>query len=399
MGIFRRRAVLALTASAVTLSMLSACGGSDSDSGGDDSGPYQFYVLAPLSGPLAAAGEQVKAGVEAAVKVINANGGIDGRDVEVTVEDDAGDPTQVAGKLQTVLFGDDAPDLVLPGPTSTEALAGVPLTNQANVLAAGPAVSTELSQFDRYISGSPNSVDANQATLKAIADSGAQSIAILYQDNVSGASALDDFEANVDDYGLEITGVDKIAPDAVDATAQLERLRSKNPDVLLYSGYGPVVKPVLEGRVKIDWDVPLWSDQTAGAFNFVDLVSPEALEGYQVVVPTYIVTGSEQQQSEAIQTAIAAIEKEYGKDYDQPLQQAMHSYMAVMLVKYATEKAGSFDAKDVYEARVDLKLEDMPLYSGSTALFSDPDSNAPIFEGDDWTTTTVSKFEHGFIVP
>lgn len=51
-------------------------------------------VVAPLTGPVAAFGDQVKKGAETAVEVINKAGGIKGEKVVLKFADDAGEPKQ-----------------------------------------------------------------------------------------------------------------------------------------------------------------------------------------------------------------------------------------------------------------------------------------------------------------
>jgi branched-chain amino acid transport system substrate-binding protein len=49
-------------------------------------------LIAPLTGPVAAYGDQVKNGAEVAVAQINKNGGILGEQVVLKLADDAGEP-------------------------------------------------------------------------------------------------------------------------------------------------------------------------------------------------------------------------------------------------------------------------------------------------------------------
>src|SRR3546814_5240649 len=51
-------------------------------------------LIAPLTGPVAAYGTQVKNGVEVAIEEINKAGGINGEQVVLKVADDAGEPKQ-----------------------------------------------------------------------------------------------------------------------------------------------------------------------------------------------------------------------------------------------------------------------------------------------------------------
>src|SRR6185295_4634802 len=51
-------------------------------------------LIAPLTGPVAAYGDQVKNGAQTAVDEINKKGGIAGKNVVLKLADDAGEPKQ-----------------------------------------------------------------------------------------------------------------------------------------------------------------------------------------------------------------------------------------------------------------------------------------------------------------
>ena len=77
---------------------LSACGGNltSGGSGGDSSGPVKLGMLTPLTGSSSAIGPNMKNGAQLAVDEINAKGGVKGRKLELTVEDEACDPKTAA---------------------------------------------------------------------------------------------------------------------------------------------------------------------------------------------------------------------------------------------------------------------------------------------------------------
>ena len=56
--------------------------------------PIKIGVIYPLTGPNAAAGTYMRAGVEMARDKLNAEGGIIGRQVQLLIEDGANDPAQ-----------------------------------------------------------------------------------------------------------------------------------------------------------------------------------------------------------------------------------------------------------------------------------------------------------------
>ncbi|EHR11092.1 hypothetical protein C022_02071 [Brucella abortus NI593] len=73
-------------------------------------------VIAPLTGPVAAFGDQVKKGAETAVEVINKAGGIKGEKVVLKFADDAGEPKQGVSAANQIV-GDGIKFVV--GPVTT----------------------------------------------------------------------------------------------------------------------------------------------------------------------------------------------------------------------------------------------------------------------------------------
>ena len=92
---------------AVAAMMLSACGNGLASGGGEqssDKGPIVLGMLTPLSGSSSAIGPYMKNGAQLAVDEINGKGGVNGRNLELKVEDEACDAksaTAGANKLVT----------------------------------------------------------------------------------------------------------------------------------------------------------------------------------------------------------------------------------------------------------------------------------------------------------
>lgn len=101
-----RRSAAAVAALVLGLG-LTACGDLTSEGSGDDSsGPIKLGMLTPLTGSSSAIGPNMKNGAQLAVDEINDKGGVDGRKLELTVEDEACDPkTAAAGAAKLVSAG------------------------------------------------------------------------------------------------------------------------------------------------------------------------------------------------------------------------------------------------------------------------------------------------------
>jgi len=105
---------LALVLTLTALLATAGCNGAAISSEPQDTATaLKVGVVLPLTGPVSATGKALQNGFELGVKKVNAAGGVDGREVEYVVVDDAGNPatsTQLARKLVqqdkvSMLFG------------------------------------------------------------------------------------------------------------------------------------------------------------------------------------------------------------------------------------------------------------------------------------------------------
>src|SRR2546428_188158 len=74
--------------------------------------PIRIGVIEPLSGPVAASGNYVRMGAEIARDWINARGGVDGRKVELRIEDNKSDPKEAASAAEKLIVRDRVPAIM-----------------------------------------------------------------------------------------------------------------------------------------------------------------------------------------------------------------------------------------------------------------------------------------------
>jgi branched-chain amino acid transport system substrate-binding protein len=91
----------------------------------------RIAVVGSMTGPLAESGDEVKRGAELAAKDINEAGGVNGRKIVLSIEDDACDPKQavsvanhVIGEQITLVDGHSCSNASVPAsPRSTPSIA------------------------------------------------------------------------------------------------------------------------------------------------------------------------------------------------------------------------------------------------------------------------------------
>src|SRR5687767_7850963 len=79
---------------------------------GDAQAPIKIGVIQPLSGAVAASGNYVRMGAEIGRDWINAKGGINGRKVELLIEDNKSDPKEAASAAEKLIVRDKVPAIM-----------------------------------------------------------------------------------------------------------------------------------------------------------------------------------------------------------------------------------------------------------------------------------------------
>src|SRR2546421_4544321 len=101
-----KRLVSTALAGLVALALLPAGGGAQS------SAPIKIGVIEPLSGPVAASGNYVRMGAEIARDWVNARGGVNGRKIELQIEDNKSDPKEAASAAEKLIVRDKVPAIM-----------------------------------------------------------------------------------------------------------------------------------------------------------------------------------------------------------------------------------------------------------------------------------------------
>jgi branched-chain amino acid transport system substrate-binding protein len=105
---------------------------------------------------------------------------------------------------------------------------------------------------------------------------GLRRAAVLFDQSPVGRRYAEAFEAARARLGLEVTGTASVSPLAQDAEALLARLRTGEPDVLVYFGLGVASRAVSLARETLAWDIPVLAN-SALMFGYA---RPEWRDGY-----------------------------------------------------------------------------------------------------------------------
>ena len=212
-------------------------------------------LLAPLTGPAAADGEEFVRGVEWAIEEANAKGGVAGHTFEIEVADVKDQSAANVSSAAERLIGTDGVEIILTGYASLS-MFEVDLMAEAGMpyIAAGPspsfaAITTQA--IDDYwccysytASFKGYETDVRPA-VEALAASGAfelrdKSVAIISSDNAYSKTISEGMKVSFKEGGWKVV-VDELVPfgEVGDWRAILARVRETNPDLVINTDYLP----------------------------------------------------------------------------------------------------------------------------------------------------------------
>ncbi|PWK76289.1 branched-chain amino acid ABC transporter substrate-binding protein [Aminobacter sp. AP02] len=213
-------------------------------------------LVAPLTGPVAAYGDQVKNGAQAAVDAINEKGGILGEKVVLKLADDAGDPKQGVSAAN-LLVGEGVKYVVGPV-TSGVAIPASDVFAENGILMVTPTAtapdltSRGLTNVLRTCGRDDQQAEVAAAyVLKNMKD---KRVAVIHDKGTYGKGLADAFKAAINAGGLQEVQYNSLTPGEKDLSALVTRIKSDNVDVIYFGGYHPegglLARQLHDGGVK-----------------------------------------------------------------------------------------------------------------------------------------------------
>jgi branched-chain amino acid transport system substrate-binding protein len=319
-------------------------------------------VAGAHSGDLASYGIPTVHAAEIVVKAINEKGGINGRKVELLVEDDACKP-ELATNAATKLVSEGV-NLVLGHICSGATKAALKIYLDSKIIVMSPsATNTDLTLSGEY----PNfyrtiAYDDAQAQLQvkyATQTLGAKKVAVLHDKGDYGKGQAELARKYFEKAGVNVALFEGVTPGAVDYSAIVQKVARANVDLVTWGGYHPEASKIVtlmrkEGintifmgadGIKDETFIQMAADSSEGAYATGPMDTSSN--------PMYIAAKKAHQDAygsdpgpfffEAYSAAVAllnAVEKAGSTDYD-ALTKALHSeYVDTPVGKISFDKNG-----------------------------------------------------------
>jgi len=246
--------------------------------GGGDEGPIKIGYIGPLTGGAANYGKDTLHAVEIHVEEVNAAGGINGRQIEVVVEDGRCTGNDSASAAQKLIHVDNVV-AIIGGQCSSETLAAALISEAAKIVQISP------------VSSNPDIADAGDFIFRVmpsdalkgvdmanyIEEEGYEKVAIITE-NTDYAVALGDALKN-SLKKAEVVFDETVDPDTKDFRTLMARLKDIEHDVLVSNPQtDSVLAPMIQQYREQGMQQPIVSQDIADSLNLVQL-APEAVEG------------------------------------------------------------------------------------------------------------------------
>ena len=221
-----------------------------------DKTPYEINVVLSMTGSAALLGKEQAQALAALEKTENAKGGINGRPIHFVLQDDQSNP-QISVQLTNGIIGKRVPVVL-----------GSTLVAQCNAMAAlvkdsgpsqycfSPGIHPEHGSFT--FSSSVSTKDQAIAMTRFFHRKGWSRIALLTSTDATGQDAERNFVSAVAaEKGMQIVAQEHFNPSDVSVNAQLEHIKSTNPQAIVGWTTGTPFGTVLRGIAETGIDLPI----------------------------------------------------------------------------------------------------------------------------------------------
>ncbi|MCL5959051.1 MAG: ABC transporter substrate-binding protein [Chloroflexi bacterium] len=302
-------------------------------------------------------GGTAKQGIDLAIDEINAKGGIDGRKVQLIVEDDEGDPGK-ATTATTKLIQKDKVVAILGAAVTATTVAAAQVANAEKVVILSPMFTGD--QLTAPGSGMDYVFRVglpDRYTVGKLVQYGSKKfnkIGVIGDSGPAGQSVTAVATKGLKDLGKEIVGAQSFDMRAPDVTPQLLNLQKAGAEAIIAQAVPGDCPTILKGIKQIGWNV-----QVLGHLGFADpTIRNVALDAAQGVygIDSYDPDKADQKK------LMDAYTKKYGAEKLVYWGAVFQGYDAMMVMAEGLKKA-NFDKSKVKESLESIK--DFPAISGN----------------------------------
>jgi branched-chain amino acid transport system substrate-binding protein len=265
------------TLAALALAAVGSAGAADT---------IKIGLMAPLTGSWASEGQEMKRNVELLAAEQNAKGGLLGKQVEVIVEDDGGDPRTASLAAQRLTTKGVVAVIGTYGSAVTEASQNI--YDEAKVIqVANGSTAVRLTEkgLKYFFRTCPRDDEQGRVGAAVLEKSKARRIALLHDNSAYSKGLADEIVAILKAKKLDVVFFDALTPKEQDYSSILTKLKAVTPDVVFFTGYYPEAGLLLKQKRQMGWNVPFIGGDAINNPDLVKIAGKEAAEGFRFLSP------------------------------------------------------------------------------------------------------------------
>lgn len=295
---------------------------------------FKIGGIGPVTGAAAVYGLAVKNGAQIAVDEINADGGINGYQIDFQFQDDEHDAEKSANAYNTLK--DWGMQMLMGTVTSAPCVAVADKTMADNMFQITPSGSSvECAQNPNVFRVCFSDPDQGAASATYIAENKlADKIAVIYDSSdVYSSGIYEKFASEAANHGLDIVAAEAFTADSnKDFSTQLQKAKDAGADLVFLPIYYTEASLILNQANTMGYAPKFFGCDGMDGILQVDNFDTKLAEGLMLLTPF-----AADADDELTQKFVTAYKEKYGET---PIQFAADAYDAIYAIKAAAEEAG-----------------------------------------------------------
>ncbi len=334
-------AVLGAALAAALAVTLVGCASSTPDTGTGETAsaePIKIGAIVSLTGTYAGLGEPERAALEMEVKRINDAGGINGRPVEVIIEDDATDEAKAVAAASKLIEQDNVVAIIgATGSGQTMAVRGdVDRAGIPQVSMAGATAIT--ANFDPLVFQTPwSNTLVVPFELDAMKKDGITKIGLISDTGGFGKDGREVVLAEADKMGMEVVSDQTFNPGDTDMTTQMTKIKNSDAQAVLVFTAGKEAATVVKNAKDLGITIPVWGSHGNARREFIDGAG-DAAEGFKFAAGKILIPEAYGTDTEAYAVATDFVDRFTAETGAAPSTFAGHAYDALYLITEAAKR-------------------------------------------------------------
>ncbi|MGC9326313.1 MAG: ABC transporter substrate-binding protein [Candidatus Hinthialibacter sp.] len=352
-----------------------ACGGGDQEPGvaptqpgetqeAEVQTPIKVGAIFAITGPASFLGEPERNTAMMLAEEINAAGGINGRPIELLVEDTEGVEDNAVKAVRKLINQEGVCAIIGPS-RSGVTMAVVPIMEESEIpLISCAAAEAIVKPVKKWVFKTPQTdSDCVIKIYEHMKTAGIEKVAIITGTTGFGDEGRKQLKSIAPTMGVTIVADETYGPADTDMTAQLTRIKGTEAQAVVNWSIVAAQSIVPKNMKQLEMNIPLYQSHGFGNIKFVDLAG-EAAEG--ILFPAGVLLAAESLPDDHPRKAMLL---KYKQDYESQFNANVstfggHAYDAFMLVVDALKAVGDDPAK------IRDHIENIKGFHGTAGVFN-----------------------------